>query len=273
MVLDEAVVPQEASSRRRELRGLVAVVYLIYWAESFLVLVPPPLSAFGILLHFAVIVVLLGVSTLRDTETPFSRLLLSLVLVPLIRVLSLAMPLTALPPYAWYVLPGLPILVATVTLMRIQRLSLRDVGLSLEQPLVQVLIAATGIPLGIVEYAILQPAPLVDAACSPLQLALLAVAFIVSTGYIEELVFRGVLQRRMVRAFGAPLGVLGVTVVFAALHIGWASLPDFLFVFAIGLLYGTLVHATRSITGVAISHGLINVLLFLVMPGATITLF
>jgi hypothetical protein len=65
---------------------------------------------------------------------------------------------------------------------------------------------------------------------------------------------------------GEKAGVIGVTAVYALLHIGWLSMLDVIFVFAIGLFFGFLTLKTGSIIGVSLSHGITNVLLFLAMP-------
>jgi len=148
--------------------------------------------------------------------------------------------------------------------MRVGGLGFREVGVTLNRPLVQAAVGLTGIPFGIIEYHILRPEPL---AVGPLhEVVLLAVALIFFTGFVEELVFRGVMQRSAIEALGWKPGLLGVSVVFSILHIGWLSMLDVLFVFTIGLFFGFMTLKTGSIIGVSLSHGLTNVVLFLLMP-------
>ena len=120
------------------------------------------------------------------------------------------------------------------------------------------------VAFGVFEYWILQPEPLV-AETAGVSWALLAVALILATGFVEEFAFRGVMQRSALDAYGT-FGVVLVAAVFAALHIGWLSLFDVAFVFAIGLVFSYLTIKTGSLLGVAVSHGLTNVTLFLIMP-------
>jgi membrane protease YdiL (CAAX protease family) len=54
------------------------------------------------------------------------------------------------------------------------------------------------------------------------------------------------------------------------LHVGWLSILDLLFVFSIGLFFGFVVLKTGSIMGVSISHGITNVVLFLVAPSMAV---
>lgn len=129
------------------------------------------------------------------------------------------------------------------------------------------MVMLTGIPFGIIEYFILKPNPLA-VSLSTVNFILLAIGFVIATGFVEELVFRGVFQNNAVKVFGEKAGLIGVTAVFAALHIGWLSIFDVLFVFTIGLFFGFLTLKTGSIAGVSLSHGLTNVVLFLVMPSS-----
>jgi membrane protease YdiL (CAAX protease family) len=78
------------------------------------------------------------------------------------------------------------------------------------------------------------------------------------------------MQRSAVEALGPRVGVLGVNAVFAVLHVGWLSILDLLFVFSIGLFFGFVVLKTGSIMGVSISHGITNVVLFLVVPSMAV---
>lgn len=50
------------------------------------------------------------------------------------------------------------------------------------------------------------------------------------------------------------------------LTIGYGSFTDFVFVLGVGMYFGYIVTRTRSILGVSVAHGLINVSLFLVLP-------
>jgi CAAX protease family protein len=61
-------------------------------------------------------------------------------------------------------------------------------------------------------------------------------------------------------------GWVYVAVLFSIMHIGYLSIWDFLFVLAVGLYFGIAVDKTRSILGVTLSHGIANVVLYLIAP-------
>ncbi len=115
------------------------------------------------------------------------------------------------------------------------------------------------------EYWILRPEPLVP-AFEWTALVWPAFILLISTGLLEEMIFRGLLQRAAIDVLGL-WGIGYVAILFAVLHTGYQSLLDVLFVLAaVGLFFGWIVYRTRSLLGVTLAHGLTNIVLFLVMP-------
>lgn len=245
-----------------ELRALTALVALIALAEAVTHFANP---VYGLLAHSLLLIALLALSAHRQGPNPSSSLLPALSLAPLVRVVSLSLPLASLPKYAWHTASGAAILAAAAALMRLQGLGLRDVGLTFRRPLAQLALCLAGVPLGALEYLILRPEPLAQ-GLPPVGCALLALALILFTGLAEELVFRGIMQGAAVRAVGWRAGLLSVNAIFASLHLGWLSALDVAFVFFVGLIFGYVVLKTGSIVGAGISHGLVNVSLFIIVP-------
>ncbi len=245
-----------------------------------LVVVAETVAAFGevpggIFLGMAIHVVLLftlliHASVLSTSDVRLSRFFATFTLIPIIRILSLGLPLTPFTIIQWLFLISLPLLAAAVTLMYAMRLRPRDVYLGrmgIRQVPVQAAIALSGLGLGVVEFFILRPA---DAPWIPeLTFALFlpaAIAIGLGAGLTEELIFRGLLQPRTEEVVGKAAGLLFVALVFAAMHIGFRSGPDLAFVFAVGLYLGFAVQRTQNLVGVILAHGLANVALYLLMP-------
>jgi len=82
---------------------------------------------------------------------------------------------------------------------------------------------------------------------------------------VEEFMFRGVLQRSAVEVFGS-WGIVYVSLLFAIVHLIHRSVIDLALVFVISLFFGWVVKKTGSLLGVTLSHGITNVLLYLVLP-------
>lgn len=233
---------------------------LVTLAELITSLVSPQL---GQLTHVLLLLGLILHAALAPAG-PARRLLMALTLAPLIRVLSLAMPLLRFPQLAWYPLTAVPLLIATLIVMRQLRLGRADVGLRPGHLPLQLLLAGVGCALGAIEFAILTPVPILNAPDGA-SFGLAALSLLVFTGFSEELIFRGVLQTVAMPALGRWT-ILYVAILFGVLHIGYLSVTDVLFVTGVGLLFGFIVYWSGSILGVTLAHGATNIMLFLVLP-------
>lgn len=239
-----------------------ALVYLlaITLAEVITVTIEP---VWGIAGHIVVLVALILHSALASGQ-PQRRLLLSLTLVPLVRIISLSMPLADIPQIWWYPIIYAPLLAAAVMVVRSLGLKAEHVGFSFGLFPVQLAVALSGFVFGVAEYFILKPEPMV-AELTWQAIWLPALIFVASTGFVEEFIFRGVLQRSAVEVFGWR-GIIYVSLLFAILHMGFLSWIDVVFVLVIALFFGWVVKKTGSLLGVTLSHGITNTILFLVAP-------
>lgn len=250
--------------------GLSILNILPFWLYFFAIASAELLTVYlqplvGVVCHGMILIALLVQSTFI-LEPPQRNLLLALSLVPLIRITSLSLPLTELPQIYWYPLIYAPLLAATAVVMRIVGLSVKDVGLVSRDWPFQILVGvASGLAYGGLEYMILRPEPLVTSFTLQ-QIWLPAIILLVATGFVEELIFRGVLQRLAEPAIGSWMGIIYVSVIFATLHIGFLSLLDVAFVLSVALFLAYAVKTTRSLVGVTLAHGIANSLLYLIMP-------
>jgi membrane protease YdiL (CAAX protease family) len=240
----------------------VAFLYLLAIAAAELIIaLVSPLG--GIILHIFLLIGLVLHATIAARQIQH-RLYLALALAPLIRLLSLSMPLTRFPQVYWYAIIAVPLLIAVFAVMRRLGLGRRDVGLTLNQLPFQLLVGLTGIPFGIVEFYILRPDPLV-ASLTWQATALPALVLLVGTGFAEELTFRGVMQTSAEKSLG-KWGWLFIAVLFAVMHTGYLSLADISLVLVAGIFFGWAVKKSGSLLGVTLSHGIANIVLYLVFP-------
>jgi membrane protease YdiL (CAAX protease family)/LysM repeat protein len=248
--------------------GRLALVYLglIMLAEAITNL--SVLQA-GLALHGVLLYLLLAHGSLVSKQV-MRRFLFTLALVPLIRLLSLSMPLVKFPLLYWYMVVGAPLFLAAFVAARVCGLQRGMVGLNARQLLntsqsaFQGLVGLSGLILGYLEYHILTPDPLASA----LRLDLIwipALILLIFTGFLEELIFRGLMQYSALRVMGLH-GLYYVAAVFTVLHIGYRSIPDLIFVFAVAVYFGWVVQRSGSLLGVTVAHGLTNISLFLIFP-------
>ena len=245
----------------------LALIYLVLIAVAELLTATigsgVNIVAWGLTLHGILLVVLiLHGSTTRQTQT--RRFLLTLALAPLIRILSISLPLQNLPLIDWYMIIGALLYVAAFVAAQIMGFSWQRMGLTFKGWPFQLLIALIGFVLGAIEYTILGPRPLIQSLTWE---TLLYPAFIlmVFTGFLEEVIFRGLVQDVSTTLLG-KFGIWYGAMLFAVLHIGYLSVFDVVFVFGVGLLFGYLVQWTRSLLGVSLAHGFTNISMYLIYP-------
>jgi len=124
---------------------------------------------------------------------------------------------------------------------------------------------AMGMPVGVMEYFIIYPAPAFPAfEFKYLLRDLVYMLAFVALG--EELLFRGLLQRDLIKALGLKQGIILTSLLFAVMHLTWRSIPELIFVFFVGLLLGYVYHKTKSLTAPIVMHGIGNVFLVAIMP-------
>jgi membrane protease YdiL (CAAX protease family) len=203
-----------------------------------------------------------------DRRNRLSSLILALTLVPLIRILSLVMPLSTFAPIYWFIIIGVAVYLAFIALVIQQRIELKECGIRLPKlkhlPL-EIGIILLAVPLGVAEYYILRPLPVID-SFSITNIVIAVLILFIATGLMEELIFRGLIQKKAIAILGPWKGILFVTFIFAMLHIGNLSILDVLLVFSIGGAYSIIVYKTKTIIGVTISHTVVNMFLFIICP-------
>ena len=241
---------------------MVGLVYLVVLGGAEYI--SHYISAFGGILFYIVILFSLIVYAALTADSGQREVWIAMGLAPLIRIISLALPVfMVLSQYLWYIIISIPILTAIISVMRILKYGPDEVGLNINKLLLQVLIVLSGILLGVLGYFVLKPEGW-TAALSLQSTLFPALILIIFTGFIEELVFRGVMQRALVALGG--FWWMYTAAVYAVLQIGQGSVIYCLFVLAVSLYFGYMVKVTKSILGVGLAHGLINVGLFLVFP-------
>ncbi|MGC9335908.1 MAG: CPBP family intramembrane glutamic endopeptidase [Anaerolineae bacterium] len=242
--------------------AILAIVFLA-WATLAELLTTYTDPRLGLAAHCLLLGGLLVASTRTHGRSAWA-FLVSLAFGPLIRILSLSLPLTHFPILYWYVITSVPLFAAIWVAGRSLGYSWRALGLNLRTWPLQLAISLTGLAFGAGEYYILRPEPLASALVWQ-EFWPAALILLVCTGLLEEMIFRGLLQR----SAGDTLGrwaIPYVALLFAVLHLGYQSLVDVAFVLIVGLFFGWAVDRTRSLIGVTLAHGLTNIMLFLIMP-------
>ena len=217
----------------------------------------------GLICHTILLTALIVHSSLVAEDTSH-KLLLALCLAPLTRIMSLSMPLVGFPLIYWYLIIYPPLLLAAWVAMRRLNFTAGEIGLTLSRLPLHLLVALTGVIFGVGEYLILRPEPLI-AELAWGEVLLPAFVLLAGTGFVEEFVFRGVVQRASMVVLG-KWGIPYTALLFAILHLIHHSAIDIAFVFVIALFFGWVVNKTGSLLGVTLSHGITNIILYLIAP-------
>ena len=248
-------------SSKKEIAALIIYFIAIAAAEISVTYVNMQM---GLVLETVILFALLIHSSFHESYN-FSTLLRSMMALPMIRIIGLSIPIMQIEPLYWFPIIAIPLFAASFTLIRAQKLTRKKIGLVLGNVPLQLTIALSGVLLGFTEYLILKPAPLIS-TFSIESVLFGAVLLTIGTGFAEELLFRGILQKNAENVFGKVFGLLYASILFTALHVGWQSVLDLIFVFSVAIFYGYAFQKTRSLLGVTLSHGISNSFLFLIMP-------
>ena len=201
--------------------------------------------------------------TIFDNNVP--RLYLSLTLIPLMRIISVAVPMSNLSPILWHLLISVPLFLAAFSVARLAGYDRNDLGLTLDNLSVQLLIAWVGIPLGFVGYLVLKELSFnISFALQDLWYS--TIILIICTGFLEELLFRGIIYRAALEAMGGRNALLFVSFINATMHISNLSFLHVIYVFLVAVLFTKIYDLQGSIVGISLAHGLLNITLFLICP-------
>lgn len=273
MIQGSASVP-ESNHRRFALRFLPGLPRLTYVAALYLVAIgaaETTTTYFSPILGVSIHLLLLGGLVIQAgmTQTATNRgFLVALCLAPIIRIVSLSTPLDWLPAIWWYAAISVPLAASSFVVMRVVPLNLDDINFRWPRlrhvPLTTVVVVS-GVAIGLVEYLILDPRPIVG-SLGTYNLVMVSMIYLIATGLIEEVMFRGIIQTVAIRAFGVIPAVLFVSILFGVLHTGHRSWLDVAFVAVVGFYFSLIVIRTKSLLGVTLAHGCTNVVLFAVLP-------
>ena len=222
--------------------------------------------AYGIILALFLALIIYMVIPIAKMGPAFTDSAESLVLIPLYILFTSSLP--------WFflsqelLLPAVYSAVLALCAWHIYRknINLRDIGFRSDKMLKYILIGVLlGVPLGVMEYFIITPA----AAFPTFEIKYLLrdlVYMVAFVGLGEELLFRGLVQRDMMKLLGWKWGLLGASVMFAVMHLTWRSMPELGFTLFAGLVFGYLYYRTNSLTAPIIAHGAGNTVLVAVLP-------
>jgi membrane protease YdiL (CAAX protease family) len=225
----------------------------------------------GLILHAFILVMLIGHSSMSKSKD-LSNILLAMAMAPLIRIISLTMPLYCFAYPGWFLILSIPLLIAPFAVAYVQGVPGKYLGMTIgKKPILQILTILMGFGFGAFEYLVLKPSLMIPTEVTFYTVTAAVLLLALATGFSEEFIFRGIIQNSTIMAFGTKAGILFTSTLFAILHVGnitgWnVTVLDVLLVFVVGFVYSIVMLKTKSIMGIAISHTLTNTTLFIICP-------
>ena len=249
-------------------------VWLILFATIEVILLSQDVRI-GLALYAIAALVLILSRALFSHAEPQRSLDLALLLIPLTRLIAHALPLQLISRDAWVLASSVPMLVATTFAITYMHPVRYLMPLRIGNPFMQGMLALGGFGLGaligpLVPWLSLQTIGVdgVSAAASNdvpwLIQAFSPAAGLFLAGICEELILRGLVQPIAGRG-----GWLFAALLSAALNLGGFSVARVVVVFVVSLLFGLAVQWSRAVSGVALAHGLVNVVVLLLWPHAS----
>lgn len=241
---------------------LLAPIFVLISAEMLILLGRITL---GLFVHAVIFVGLLGWIA---TSPSHSNILEITVFVPLLRLLNLGTGILAFNPYLWLSGVYLLLLVSLVLVMRNYDVTFEEVGVHwgaarAELPLILGGIVI-GVLLGTLQWMLELEQPPAEPTITNVVMVILVTGLLV--GFVEELLFRGLLQEWLTDIVDVRLSIFIVSVLFGFMHSVWLNPLDIVFAFVVSLLLGTVYAATRNFWFILLVHGLINTMAFGLLP-------
>ena len=246
----------------RSVLPVLVTVLLIAIAEVLMLL---GIRGAAVLLHMFVLIVV-SISTVRIKDKYITWALQALMLLPLLRLINFSMPVFSEMVLYRYFYIYIPLFIPIFLIIRHQSFSPVQLGLSFKKIILYLpLSLVVGLLIAEAEYFIMSTGPVVP-NMSFYNMVDVALIMIFCVGLVEELVFRSILQTRLEGVFGSAVGLIVTSLLFGIMSSGYGTVSEILFASVVGLMLGYIFSKTHSLPLVALTHGLVNIFLFALIP-------
>lgn len=237
---------------------LALPVFLVLLAE-FLIFLGRPSQA--LMIHALNLIVLALSSIYKD-----SKIYPALMLLPLFRLLNVAMPVFFNLTLYSYSFVYAPMFIPIYFLLKEGFIGRYQAGLTFKGFLYYLPLAiSVGFALGWGEYNVIHPQVLTPGTHIK-DIMVLIVTMIFFVGFVEEFIFRSSLQTVLEERIGQKAGLLMASIIFGFMHSGYQIPLELLYVSFAGAVFGLLFLLTKSLPVISLAHGVTNISLFLITP-------
>lgn len=250
------------SARSKTAQRLLGIGLVVVIAEFSVLLGRMPL---GLAIHAVALLGILWLVFVTDEVVVAYEAMLFL---PLLRLLNLGTGSVGLHPYLWLAFVYVMILGGMALVLADREFTAASIGVwpppsGRARRYLLVGIAA-GILFGSAQWALELESSPVEVTPPNALLAVLVVGLLV--GFVEELLFRGILQPATADILGTPAAIVLVSVIFGFMHSVWMEPLNVVFAFFVSLYLGWEYARTRNFWHIWIVHAMINIIAYAVLP-------
>jgi membrane protease YdiL (CAAX protease family) len=253
----------EEKSKTRKLRIFTAIPVLFIALAELLIFSGRIETA--VYVHIGILISL-SLSSVFIKDSEVNKIHQALMLLPVLRLISLAMPtFFEFTLYKFIFVYG-PLAIPVAVIVIHQRHSLEQIGISMKNiGAYMVLSVPLGFLLGLGEYLTIRTESLIPdlTFVNLLQLTFVMVFFV---GLVEEVIFRSILQTRLEQALSVQEALLITSLLFGLMHSGYGTFDEILYTGLVGFIMGLAFYKTKSLPFIALLHGFVNVFLFGILP-------
>jgi membrane protease YdiL (CAAX protease family) len=202
------------------------------------------------------------------TGLEVTHAILALSFLPLIRLVSLTAPVAGGSEGARYLIVG-GLVLASIA-WAAWGVGLPGIVLGPRAPMLQFAAVLAGVPLLVLGYLAIRPDSITSSNGRAEWVAAGAVAV---AGVVDELVFRGFVQSALARLYGGLVGPALAVALYVILYADVRPAGLIAFAAAVAVVYSWFAQKTQSLLGVTVSHALVNIGLFVLLPHAAASSF
>jgi len=208
----------------------------------------------------------LAMATVYTGDTYLFKPYQALMLLPLLRLVNISMPIFFDMTLYLYIFIYTPLIIPVYIIAVHQGFNFEQLGFTFKYwKLIIPVSVIIGFTIALGEYYLIHAGTLIP-DLSFWNILKLSVVMIIFIGLIEELIFRSILQTRLEESMGMFSGLIVASILFGVLHSGYGTFYEMLFVSLAGLIMGYIFQKTRSLPLIALTHGMVNIFLFGLIP-------
>jgi len=220
----------------------------------------------GLLLYIFNLQVISFVLIFRNIQIEIKKVLQSMILLMLLRIISFIMPHFFGVTFFWLVLINGIMFIPIYLIIKNQHISLSELGVNFKRPNIYLLLAPfIGIIIAALEYRILEPEGMME-NLQYLNIVLIFIVMFVFVGPVEELIFRSILLTRLEKTIGIKNGLFLSAILFGIMHSSFGRFSEILIAVFFGLIIGYIFQKTRNFPVILIINGTANMFLFGIFP-------